>query len=129
MSKAPAFSIQSGQARSSTLPVDRHWIIALVVFIYVFIVSPFISFVSSRGMTLPGMMESQWDNRIFWPVATATSIGLTVLHLSRGGRLALPAHIIFLLAYLALAGASVSWAFRPELSFIRFVQQMMIITS
>src|SRR5262249_9433098 len=38
-------------------------------------------------------------------------------------------HIICLLAYLAFAGASVLWAFRPELSFIRFVQQVMIVTS
>ena len=36
------------------------------------------------------------------------------------GRLTLPPHIICLLAYLAFAGASVLWAFRPELSFIRF---------
>jgi len=31
--------------------------------------------------------------------------------------------------YLALAGASVMWAFKPELALIRFVQQLMIVTS
>jgi O-antigen ligase len=44
-------------------------------------------------------------------------------------RLAFPPHIICLLAYLAFAGASVLWAFRPEISFVRFIQQLMIITS
>src|SRR5207249_2004638 len=44
-------------------------------------------------------------------------------------RLTWPPHIICLLAYLAFAGISVLWAFRPESSFIRFVQQVMIVTS
>jgi O-antigen ligase len=40
-----------------------------------------------------------------------------------------PPHIRYLLAYLAFAGASVLWAFSPELSFIRYVQQLMVIAS
>ena len=44
-------------------------------------------------------------------------------------RLTFPPHIICLFAYLAFAGASVLWAFKPELSFIRFSQQAMIVTS
>jgi O-antigen ligase len=40
-----------------------------------------------------------------------------------------PPHIVFLLACLAFAGASASWAFNPELSFIRFAQQAMIVSS
>jgi exopolysaccharide production protein ExoQ len=38
-------------------------------------------------------------------------------------------HMICLFVYLAFAGASVLWAFSPEISFIRFIQQVMIITS
>src|SRR5262249_28330972 len=38
-------------------------------------------------------------------------------------------NIICLFAYLAFAGASVLWAYSPDLSFIRFAQQLMIITS
>jgi O-antigen ligase len=37
--------------------------------------------------------------------------------------------MICLLAYLAFAGASVLWAFKPELSFIRFVQELMVLIS
>jgi O-antigen ligase len=101
----------------------------MLVLIYSLIVSPFIAFMATRAITLPGMLEAQWDNRIVWPVAAASSIGLALFHYSRGGKLAWPPHIIFLLAYLVLAGASVLWAFRPEASFIRFTQQVMILTA
>jgi O-antigen ligase len=56
----------------------------------------------------------------------AISVGLAVQNRSR---LTLPPHIICLLVYLSFAGASVLWAFKPEISFIRYIQQVMIITS
>jgi len=59
----------------------------------------------------------------------AISVALAVRNYARLGRQAFPPHIICLIAYLAFAGASVSWAINPELSFIRFVQQVMVITS
>ncbi len=59
------------------------------------------------------------ENRIFWPAMAAISLVLAVRN-RPPRRLTLPPHIICLLAYLAFAGASVLWAFRPELSFIRF---------
>jgi O-antigen ligase len=59
----------------------------------------------------------------------AISVLLAVRNRSRLGRLVSPPPIIALLAYLAFAGASVVWAFKPESSFIRFVQQAMILTS
>jgi exopolysaccharide production protein ExoQ len=71
-------------------------------------------------------MESRPENRIFWPAMAALSVVLAVRNRSR---LTFPPHIICLLVYLAFAGASVLWAFKPELSFIRFVQQLMILTS
>jgi exopolysaccharide production protein ExoQ len=74
-------------------------------------------------------MEPQPANKIFWPALAAISLVLAVRNRPRVGRLVWPPHIICLLAYLAFAGASVLWAFRPELSFIRFVQQVMIVTS
>ena len=72
------------------------------------------------------MLQSRPENRIFWPAVAAISL---VLAVQNGSRLTLPPHIICLLAYLAFAGASVLWAFKPELSLIRFLQQMMIVTS
>ena len=75
---------------------------------------------------LHGVVEPRLENRIFWPALAVISVVLAVQNRSR---LALPPHIICLLAYLAFAGTSVLWAFRPEISFTRFVQQVMIVTS
>jgi O-antigen ligase len=59
----------------------------------------------------------------------AISVVLAIQNRSRLAKLALPPHIICLLACLGFAGASVLWAFRPGTSFIRFVQQVMIVIS
>jgi exopolysaccharide production protein ExoQ len=74
-------------------------------------------------------MEARPENRIFWPAMSAISVVLAVQTRSRLARPTLPPHIICLLAYLAFAGASVLWAFSPEQSLTRFVQQVMIVTS
>jgi exopolysaccharide production protein ExoQ len=79
------------------------------------IVSPLLIFVSGGPTSLQSMMESRPENRIFWPAVAAISVVLAVPNRSR---LTLPPHIICLLAYLAFAGASVLWAFRPELSWL-----------
>ena len=107
--------------------IDKYAIVPILACIFALIVSPlFIFFTSSPIQTLQSAMESRPENRIFWPAMAAISVVLAVRNRSR---LTLPPHIICLLAYLAFAGASVLWAFRPEISFIRFVQQVMIVTS
>jgi O-antigen ligase len=78
---------------------------------------------------MQGMMESRIENKLFWPAVAAIAVILALRNLSRPGRLTLPPNIICLLAYLAFAGASVAWAFKPALSFTRFVQEVMVITS
>jgi O-antigen ligase len=80
----------------------------------------------STDQTVSGLAENRPENRIFWPALAAISL---VLAARNRFRLSLPPNIVCLLAYLAFAGASVLWAFRPELSFIRFTQQVMILTS
>src|SRR5262249_21747634 len=69
------------------------------------------------------------EPRIFWPVMAAISVILAVQNRSRRAKVTWPPHIICLLAYLLLAGTSVLWAFSPQSSFVRFVQQAMIVTS
>src|SRR5262249_35600876 len=44
-------------------------------------------------------------------------------------RLYFPAPIVCLFACLAFAGTSALWAFKPEVSFIRFLQQAMVVSS
>ena len=72
------------------------------------------------------LLESRPESKIFWPVLAAIALVLAIRHFSR---LRFPPHILWLFGYLALAGASVLWAFKPETSFIRFSQQAMIVVS
>jgi exopolysaccharide production protein ExoQ len=81
---------------------------------------------SSLASGLQSTMTPRLENKIFWPALAAISIVLAVRNRSR---LTLPPHIICLLAYLAFAGVSILWAFKPEVSFTRFMVQVMIITS
>jgi exopolysaccharide production protein ExoQ len=124
---------EMSRARSSPPMIDKRVIVPISACIYASIVSPLLLFFTGPGFSitnsLPEMMQTQPENRIFWPALAAISLILAVRNRSRLAGLAWPPHIICLLVYLAFAGASVLWAFRPELSFIRFVQQVMIVTS
>jgi exopolysaccharide production protein ExoQ len=111
-----------GQPKSSTPMIDKCAIVPISACVFALIVSPLLLFFTP----VQSVMESRPEPRIFWPAIAAISVGLALQNRSR---LTLPPHIICLLVYLAFAGASVVWAFRPELSFIRFIQQVMIITS
>jgi exopolysaccharide production protein ExoQ len=68
-------------------------------------------------------------NRIFWPAMAAVTVFLVLRNQVRLGRLTVPRHIICLLVYVAFAGASVLWAFKPAISLTRYVQQVMVISS
>jgi exopolysaccharide production protein ExoQ len=110
--------------------IDKCTIVPISACVFALIVSPLlIFFTSSPIKTLQSVMELMQprpENRIVWPALAAISVGLAVQNRSR---FTLPPHIICLLVYLAFAGASVVWAFSLELSFVRFIQQVMIITS
>jgi exopolysaccharide production protein ExoQ len=103
--------------------IDKFAIIPILVCVFVTIVSPLEYAVFAVPTT-----ETRLDTRIFWPVMAAISIALAVQHRSRLLR-PLPPHITCFLMYLAFAGASVLWSFNPGVSFIRFAQQAMIVTS
>src|SRR5205807_1560055 len=107
--------------------IDKWSILAISAVAYTSIVAPLIE----PDRTLQSILaaESIWHNRIFWPVMAASSVGLAMLNRSYVGKRSLPPNIICLLVYLAFAGASVLWSFKPEVSFIRFAQQAMILTS
>jgi O-antigen ligase len=71
-------------------------------------------------------MEARPENKIVWPVLAATSLFIAC---QNHRRLRWPPHILWLGAYLLFAGASVLWAYSPWLSFIRYSQQVMVITA
>ncbi len=128
MPKTLTQSLETGRARPSKATTGKYLAVPLLACIYASIVSPLI--LSTCGFTdAKCLMESRPEHKIFWPIMAAISVILVVRNRALLGRLAWPPHIFCLLAYLAFAGASVSWAFSPELSFIRFAQQVMIVTS
>ena len=112
--------------RSSTPMIDTCAIVPILVCVFALIVSPLVIFATHSDFQA---LEARPENRIFWPAMAAISVVLAVQNRSQLGRVTWPPHIVCLFAYLAFAGASVLWAFSPERSLIRFVQQVMIVTS
>src|SRR5262245_57247809 len=113
--------------------IDKWSFLPILAFVYASIVMPLIAVVSSPPATMQSMLQSviegQLANRIFWPAMAASSVVLVMRNRSRIGKLILPPHITCLLVFLAFAGASALWAFKPELSFIRFTHEAMLLTS
>jgi exopolysaccharide production protein ExoQ len=127
MSKASMPVSGSGQDRSSRSKFDACTILPILACLFATVVAPVILFVTVPvTSTLQTIMESRWDTRIFWPLMAVISLILVVRHLDRLRKLTWPPHIICLFVYLAFAGLSVGWAFKPELSVIRYLQQVMV---
>lgn len=131
--KVSKHSFELDRVRVPTAMIDKWSFLPILAVVYTSIVMPLIAFVSSPPATLQSMLQSategQQANRIFWPAMAASSVVLVMRNRSRIGKLNLPPHITCLLAFLAFAGASALWAFKPELSFIRFTQEAMLLTS
>ena len=125
-STALMHSFEPDRARSSAPMIDICAIVPISACVYALIVTQLMSIIFSTDQAVPGLSQDRPENRFFWPALAAISL---VWAGRNRFRLSLPPNIICLLAYLAFAGASVLWAFRPELSFIRFTQQVMILTS
>jgi exopolysaccharide production protein ExoQ len=128
--KPPRHSYGLGRSRFSSPMIDKCAVIPIAVCLFALILSPLLILVTSPEVqTLQSIIEARPENRIFWPAMAAITVALAAQNPSRLGRFTLPPHLICLFAYLAFAGASVLWAFSPERSLIRFVQQVMIVTS
>jgi exopolysaccharide production protein ExoQ len=110
--------------------IDKCALVPLAGCGFAVIVFPLFEFFDppSTAAILSGM-DSRLENRIFWPSVAAISVLLAVQNRHRLAKLTWPPHIVCLIAYLGVAGASALWAFSPESSFIRFIQQTMIVTS
>ena len=97
--------------------------------IFAIIVAPLMLFFTDTASNVPGVMETRYENKIFWPLMGLATLIFAARHFPRRGELVWPAHVICLFGYLAFAGLSITWAFAPHLSLIRFVQQAMVVTS
>jgi len=118
-----------GQPRSTALVLDKYAIVPISACVYALIVSPLLAHFQLTHSPAGAMLEPDWGARIFWPALAMISAIFVFRNPSRLGRLIWPPHILCLFACLALAGASILWAFKPESSFVRFAQQVMIVTS
>lgn len=125
MPRAATHSLEMDGARPSTRTIDGYALIPILACVYATIVFPLI-IVSCDPTDSACLMEARPESKIFWPALGAISAVLAVRNFSR---LRFPPHILWLFGYLALAGMSVLWAFKPETSFIRFTQQAMIVAS
>jgi len=99
-------------------------IVPILACIYATIVFPLI-IASCSPEDSACLLEARPESKIFWPALALISLVWAAQNYSR---LSFPPVMAFLLAYLAFAGLSVTWAFKPDLSFIRFAQQAMIVT-
>jgi exopolysaccharide production protein ExoQ len=128
MSKALRHPLELGQPRSSASMLDKYAFVPISACVFALIVSPLLA-----HFLLPDhkatIIQTDYEARIFWPAMAAISVIFAVRDRSRLGRLIWPPHILCLFACVAFAGASVLWAFKPESSFIRFVQQVMVVAS
>src|ERR1700730_13994550 len=116
-------SYQVRRPRRSSTMIDKFAIVPISACVFALMIFPLLLFFTYSD---PHMLEARPETRIFWPAMAVISVALVVQNHSR---LTLPPNIICLLAYLAFAGASVLWAFSLERSFVRFVQQVMIVIS
>jgi exopolysaccharide production protein ExoQ len=120
----------SGQAGTSGPAMDKCGLMPLVACVFASIASPLLILIfMPHTATLASIMEARPENRIFWPIMTAISLALAARNRSRLAALEWPPHIICLLAFLALAGTSVFWAFKPELAFTRIALETMVVVS
>ena len=125
MPRAATHSLEMDGARSSTQTFDGYALIPILACVYATIVFPLI-IVSCDPTDSACLMEARPESKIFWPALAAIALVLAIRNFSR---LRFPPHILWLFGYLALAGLSVLWAFKPETSFIRFSQQAMIVVA
>jgi O-antigen ligase len=103
--------------------------IPILACIFAVIVSPLMEFTTLVQSTGLGAIETRYENKLFWPALAAAALVPAGLNFSRFGTIAWPPHVLALFAYVAFAGATVLWAYVPAISFTRYAQQVMVITS
>jgi exopolysaccharide production protein ExoQ len=122
-------SYELGRPKSFSRAIDKFAILPILACVFALIVSPLLNHLTPLDRQAIYNGEARLENRFFWPAIAAISILLAVQHNSRRDKLTWPPPIVCLLGYLWFAGASFLWSFNPGVSFTRFVQQAMVITS
>jgi O-antigen ligase len=137
MSKASTHSVEMSRANPSSSFIDPCVLVAVLGIFYSLIVQPLMFYnpeadqpsAFNTAKALADSAEGHLENKLFWPAVALISICLAARNSSRLRAAALPSNIICLVAYLAFAGATVFWAFKPEVAFVRFFSQVMVVTA
>lgn len=123
---APSMVVAGGAPRTSAITM-----LAVVPFLacfYSLIFYPML-FVGCGPLDVECTLTARPENKIVWPLLGVTAAMLIAACPPERRQRLLAPNVVLLLAYVALAGASVLWAFNPGLSFIRFLQQAFVVTS
>ncbi|MBL8565389.1 MAG: O-antigen ligase family protein [Hyphomicrobiaceae bacterium] len=119
--RAPAHNGAAPQSKA----IDLYLAIPLAGVIFALILQPLL--ISGCAPTDAECLNaSRPENKIVWPLLALCAFAVVGRNWRR---VVIPSHIGWLLGFLAFAGASVAWAFRPELSGIRYLQQVMIVSA
>ena len=122
-------SYELGRPRVSTPTFDTCAFVALAALAFALIVDPILQYLATGGLRPPNIMAPRVEPRIFWPAIAVISVLLALQKRARFSKLMWPPHIICLFIYIMFAGASILWAFSPDRSFVRYTQQLMVVTS
>ncbi|MFT4115721.1 O-antigen ligase family protein [Bradyrhizobium sp.] len=114
---------------SSGLSLDRYAVVTLFACAYAVVIGPFLLSGDPSPSTAMDIQNGAPSlvSRIFVPAIAAVAVVMAIQNHDRLRRW--PSHLVCLLAYVTFAGASILWAFRPEASFVRFAQQVMLLSS
>ena len=127
MSKTSVHTRTSSRPRPA-VSVSDIYAIPILALIFALIAGPLLYFYTFTPSTVRGLMETRNENKIVWPALAALAV-IFAARKYRGKKIVLPPHMMIFLAYLAFAGASILWAYKPEFSFVRYAQQVMVVTS
>jgi exopolysaccharide production protein ExoQ len=108
---------KTGSPGMSSLGVTLLTIMPVCAIAYVLLVLPFIP--SERG--------DRQENILFWPVAAGLTLTLVFLNRAQiDHRFFRSLPIVSLIAYFVFAAASVTWAYNPDIAFVRLVVQVLL---
>jgi exopolysaccharide production protein ExoQ len=120
---------EMGATTSPASPKSNNLLIPALACLYATVFSHLLALQCSNGdWNHPDMAcvaAERLDNRLFWPVLSLFAFASVIRHRAN---FRTPVHIVCLFAYVGFAGLSVLWAFAPSTSFVRYLQQVMIIS-
>lgn len=105
--------------------IDGFVAVPLAALAYALIAFPLILSTCGAG-NWACLNDTRPENRVVWPTLSAIAL---VLVATNWQRLRVPLNIRVLFLLLGLAGMSVLWAFDPQVTGIRYAQQVMVITA